>query len=340
MLFRSRPNLYVPLGRVGFLAALFGYGVIASYGAVTPAGVSVSPPDWAYPLNLGGPPKAPPDGGSLRHVPNSTVALTQTQILNRFAAVDWHPEAHPPMPAPVARGRQPDAFACGYCHYPNGLGRPENASLAGLPASYIVEQVGAFRDGSRRSSQPRMIAPALMTKMAMHATNEEITLAAAYYAGLRYRRWVRVVESETVPRVEVHGVSAYASSSDGAPEPIGDRIVEIPEDRARTDRRDDASGFVAYAPPGSIARGKSLAQMDIGTRKPCRTCHGDDLRGTAAAPPLAGRSPSYLFRQLFDIQSGARTGARVEPMKQEVADLTAAEMRDLVAFIAAQAPAN
>lgn len=322
----------MPARNIFFLAALFGFGAVAL------AEVRVSAPQWAYPLNTSGPPKAPPDDGSLRHVPNSTVSLTQAQILNRFLTVDWHPDGHPPMPIPVARGRQPDAFACGYCHYPNGLGRPENASLAGLSANYIVEQIGAFRDGSRRSSQPRMLAPALMTQMAAHATNDEVALAAAYYASLPQRRWVRVVESATAPSVDVHGVSAYASRPDGAQEPIGDRIVEIPEDRTLTDRRDDASGFVAYVPPGSLLRGQSLANMDTTTRRPCRLCHGNDLRGTAAAPPLAGRSPSYLFRQLFDIKSGARTGARLKPMKMEVSDLTAEDMRDLVAFLAAQDP--
>ena len=32
-------------------------------------------------------------------------------------------------------------FACGFCHRADGLGEPESASLAGLPAEYIVRQV-------------------------------------------------------------------------------------------------------------------------------------------------------------------------------------------------------
>lgn len=231
MLFQRPRHPPIHPGVCLFLVAVLGSAAVAL------AEVHVSAPEWAYPINASGPPKAPPDDGSLRHVPNSTVSLTQAQILNRFAAVDWHPDAHPRMPEPVARGRQPDAYACGYCHYPNGLGPPENASLAGLPARYIVEQIGAFRDGTRKSSQPRMLAPALMTKMAIHATDDEVALAAAYYAALPYRHWVRVVEADSAPGVEVHGVSAYASKSDGSRESIGNRIVEIPEDRTRTEGR-------------------------------------------------------------------------------------------------------
>ncbi|MGY2048165.1 c-type cytochrome [Methylobacterium sp. JK268] len=294
------------------------------------------PPAWAYPLNPA-PPKPPTDDGEVRHVPGSTVGLTRTQTLDRFTAVDWHPEGHPPMPDSVAHGRKPDLFACGFCHYPNGQGRPENAGLAGLPAAYIIAQTAEMRDGARRSASPTMLAPALMLKVAAHADAREVAEAAAYFAALPYRPWIRVVETDTVPRPEIHGVSAYAAAADGSREPIGERIVEVPEDRARTDLRDDASGFVAYVPPGAIQRGRDLAATAAGDRQPCGACHGSDLRG-GEGPPLAGRSPSYLFRQLFDIRSGARTGSAVEKMKVQVAALAPAEMRDLAAYLASLAP--
>jgi cytochrome c553 len=296
------------------------------------------PPLWSYPLNTGGPPKPTPDDGSLKRVPGSSAALTQTQILNRFSPADWHPEGHPVTPESVAHGRAPNLFACGYCHYPNGQGRSENSSLAGLPAPYIVEQIAAMRDGLRKSSQPAMLAQSSMQKVAAQASAGEVAEAAAYFASLTYKPWIRVVETDTVPRPEIHGVSAYAAANDGSKEPIGDRIVEVPEDAARTDVRDDASGFVAFVPVGSIARGKALASTALGERQPCTTCHGETLRGSELAPPLAGRSPSYLYRQLFDIQAGARSGPNIDQMKREVAALTPGEMRDLVASIASQAP--
>lgn len=294
------------------------------------------PPGWAYPLNPAAPHPAAEDG-TVQHVLDSAQGFSRKQVVDRFAAVDWHPDRHPAMPEPVAHGRKPDVFACGFCHYPNGQGRPENAALAGLPAAYIVEQVAAMRDGSRRSSQPAMIAPALMLKVAAHAEAAEVAAAAAYFAALPYRPWIRVVETDEVPRPEIHGVSAYAAAADGSREPIGDRIVELPDDPARTDLRDDASGFVAYVPPGAVDRGRALATTAVEDRQPCATCHGADLRG-GAAPPLAGRSPSYLFRQLFDVRTGARSSEAAAPMRTEVAALTPAEMRDLAAYLASLAP--
>jgi hypothetical protein len=106
-------------------------------------------------------------------------------------------------------------------------------SLAGLPAVYVVEQIAAMRDGSRKSSQPAMIAPSLMQKVAARVSADEVAEAAAYFASLTYKRWIRVVETDTVPRPEIHGVSAYAAAANGSQEPIGDRIVEVPEDAAR-----------------------------------------------------------------------------------------------------------
>ncbi len=93
-------------------------------------------PAWAYPI---GPFDRPEDDGTPKHVPGSTAAFTMTQIRDRFNVPDWHPADHPPMPDVVAHGRKPDIWGCGYCHLPNGQGRPENAGLAGLPAGYIAQ---------------------------------------------------------------------------------------------------------------------------------------------------------------------------------------------------------
>jgi len=48
----------------------------------------------------------------------------------------------------------------------------------------------------------------------------------------------------------------------------------------------------------------------------CAPCHGADLRGGVnEAPPIAGRSPIYIYRQLTDIRNGARKGPSVEKMQ-------------------------
>jgi cytochrome c553 len=38
----------------------------------------------------------------------------------------------------VSRGGGDGVAACGYCHLPNGQGKPENAGLAGQPFEYIL----------------------------------------------------------------------------------------------------------------------------------------------------------------------------------------------------------
>jgi len=296
------------------------------------------PPGWAFPLNRNGPPKRAADDGTMRHVPDSMVALPAKAMADRYTAVDWHPERHPSMPDSVAYGRKPEVFACAFCHYPNGQGRPENASLAGLSSAYIVEQVHAMRDGRRRSSQPAMLSQPLMAQVAVHARDEEVAAAAAYFAALRYQPWIRVVETDTVPKTEVAGVSMLGVVADGGTEPIGPRIIEVPENLGLTELRDDASGFVAYVPPGSIRSGNELVHSAKGARAPCATCHGAEFKGTDVAPALAGRSPSYLFRQLYDIRQGVRSGAAVAPMKAEVAQMSDAEMLEVVAYLASLQP--
>jgi cytochrome c553 len=53
-------------------------------------------------------------------------------------------------------------------------------------------------------------------------------------------------------------------------------------------------------------------------------------------PPLAGRSPSYLAREIFDIQQGMRAGSYpVMPlMKKAIEKLTAEDIIDITAYLA------
>src|SRR6476660_2536457 len=111
------------------------------------------PPYWAYPVNL---PDyvAPPDKGEKMRVPNSNVTYTLTQIRDFFSPPDWHPEDHPAMPPIIGQGRKPQVWACGYCHLPVGYGKPENANVANLPEAYFMQQVAAFKSGTRRGTVP------------------------------------------------------------------------------------------------------------------------------------------------------------------------------------------
>jgi len=297
------------------------------------------PPYWAYPVN---PPadasQSMPVDDTPQHVPNSTASFTLAQIGDLFTPPDWHPDDHPPMPDIVGHGRHPDVFACGYCHLPNGQGRPENSSLAGLPAAYMVQQMADFKSGLRKSSVPADLPVATMAANETQATDQEIQSAAAYFSALKPKPWIRVVETNAVPSTHIAGWMLVVSEP-VTREPIGHRIIETPVNLERTELRDDTSGFIAYVPVASIKKGKSLVTTGgAGKTIACATCHGADLKGSGDVPPIAGRSPSYIVRQLYDIQNGARAGAATQQMMAPVAHLTLDDMIAIAAYTASLHP--
>ena len=297
------------------------------------------PPPWAYTVN---PPPTPgtkpaPVDPAPRQVPGSTVSLTVAQTRDAFNPPDWHPYGHPDMPEAVSHGRRPEMRACGFCHLVNGQGRPENASLSGLPAAYIIQQMADFKNGDRKSAEPKMGPPNAMIQDAKAAYDDEIKAAAAYFSSFPFKKWIRVIEAKAVPKSRIAG-SMHVPTNDGT-EPLGQRIIEMPEDLARTELRDAASGFVAYVPPGSIKRGEALVKTGgAGRTVACGTCHGIDLKGLGPVPPLAGRSPSYTVRQLFDLQQGVRKGPWSALMASAVTKLTIDDMIAIAAYTSSRAP--
>ena len=303
----------------------------------TPAAAEFVVPAWAYPVD---PPAiatstAPSDDGTLLRVPGSRIRFTRSQVTDLFAAPDWHPESHPPMPEVVARGRKPQVHACGYCHLPDGRGRPENAPLAGLPAAYIEAQVAAFGSGERRSAWHGPNRPTdLMLATAESATAAEVAEAARYFSGLRMTRRVEVIESASVPGTHVAGWM-YVPTEGAAREALGQRIIEVAVDHERHELRDAKSRYVAYVPPGSIARGQAIvASSGDGVTLPCGSCHGADLRGAGLVPPIAGRSPTYILRQILAFRTGARASPSGAAMQPVVARLDVVDMIAISAYVA------
>lgn len=290
-------------------------------------------PYWAYPVATHKWPH--PDPTETAHLPGSDKSFTIAQVNNRFSPPDWYDD-HSPMPEIVAHGRKPDVSACGYCHLPNGHGRPENAALAGLPANYIVAQVRAMRDGSRHSSTAKMGSINAMLAIAKASNDAEIRIAAEYFSKVPMTKWIRVVETKMAPHTDINSHN-MVQTVPGDPEPIGNRILEVPEDAERTELRDSHLGFVAYVPEGSIARGKKLVQTGGGAA-PCASCHGPTYRGNGDVPPLAGRSPSYIVRQLTDFKRGTRYGASAGKMRAEVAHMTDEMRLDIAAYLASLDP--
>ena len=308
-----------------------------------------TPPAWAYVI----PPadaKPKTDDGKFRKVPNSSAAYTLAQVTDRFSAPDWHPADHPKMPAIVAHGRKPDVFACGYCHRADGPGGPENASLAGLPYDYILEQMADYKSGRRSTALPQRLPQANMIALAKAATDEEVRAAAQYFSALKPSQNIRVVEAAMIPKTRVAGwVLAPEEGTEKAAkkagkEPLGRRIVEMPEDLDRFESRDSRATFVAYVPPDSLregaalVRGETLRGESTSSAPPCATCHGKDLRGHELAPSIAGRSPSYIVRQLYEFQTNARAGKSALLMKPTVSRLTQEEMIAIAAYLATLKP--
>lgn len=311
------------------------------------------PPPWAYGFDTPVPnpppptarptPAAPLDNTVQHTLPGTDRTFTRTQISNRYGPADWYPGDHPAMPEIVARGREtatPTVYACALCHLPNGKGRPENANVTGLSYEYIMQQLSDFRAGNRVSSDPRKPNTQLMMQFAQQMTEEETRAAAKYFAAIPASPWIKVVESETVPRTHaVGGVFLPLTGEDAGTEPIGARIVETPVNVEDTEvRRNPRSGFLAYVPPGSVRKGETLVTAGGGRTTACTVCHGSDLRGLGPVPPLAGRSPSYIGRQLYDMQHGNRTGTWTPLMAPVVSRLSEEDILDAAAYLASLTP--
>jgi cytochrome c553 len=237
---------------------------------------------------------------------------------------------------------------CGSCHLPNGKGRPENAPPSGLPVTYFIRQIQDFRSGLRYTADPRKPNTNTMIDLAKAMTDDEMRAAAEYFGAIKWTPWIRVVETEFVPKTRISG-NLFLPVAQAKTEPIGPRIIEMPEDVEQAETlRNPHSGFVAYAPVGSIEKGKDLVTtggMRVvgntiiqGKSTPCITCHGLDLMGVADVPPIAGHSPSYIVRQIWDMQQGTRNGAAAQLMKMAVANLTEDDLLAVAAYVASRQP--
>jgi cytochrome c553 len=220
---------------------------------------------------------------------------------------------------------------------PNGQGRPENESIAGLPAGYILQQLADFGDGMRKGSDPRM-GYTFMTRIGQNISSEDAKAAASYWASLKLKPWIRVVESDTVPVTRPAG-GMLVTVDGGGTEPIGERVIVVSEDYERTELRDPTSGFIAYVPTGSVAKGKQLVETGAGGKSiRCSICHGPDLKGLGNVPSIAGRDPEEMARQIIDIQTGARNGPYSQLMKEPVRQLTNDDIVNIVSYLASLKP--
>lgn len=284
---------------------------------------------WAFPA----PEKTPPatiEDVPLKQVPGSTQTYDHPRI-DSYNPPDWFPEEHPPMPAVVGHGGEKPVQACAYCHLASGSGHPQSADLAGLPVAYFVQQIADFKSGARTAPPMDAIAKGM--------SDEQVQQAAQWFAALTPRPWIKVVETDTVPKTFVLMTRLRVPMPGGETEPIGNRIIEVPQETSRALSYDPHSGFIAYVPVGSLAKGKELVTTGgAGKTFSCNTCHGEELRGMGNMPRIAGHSAISIFRQLYNIQTGGRHGSAAELMKPVVMNLSQEDMVAIAAYVASLAP--
>lgn len=285
-------------------------------------------PAWAFPVQAG---TLPPEPPGPKTVEGSSKSYTPQQIDDLLNPPDWFPDAHPPAPGIVQKGHG-GALACGACHLMSGFGHPESADLTGFTADYFIQQMQDFKTGARRDY-------ARMNGIAKELSDQEIREAGEWFASLPRGKFVRVVEAAMVPKTFVgQGRMRFVDPRQTGMEAIGNRIIMLPEDQEKARLRDPRSGFVAYVPPGSIRRGRALANGGGGKTVACAICHGEGMKGLANVPRLAGLHPIYIARQLHLFKDGGRNGPDAPLMKKPVAALTDADILNLSAYLASLPP--
>ena len=306
---------------------LMGREVKAQAGLQVPAGL----PDWAFNI----PDKVQPTAVKVEGVikaPGSAKEYEAAKVAGTANPPDWFPEEHAAAPRAVAGGGG-IRFACGACHLMSGQGHPESADIAGQPVEYLIRQMAYYKAGAR-------LDDARMGPIAKATSEEDVRQAAEYFAALKPSVWVKIVETATPPKTFIATAGRHRQlHPDGGTEPIGRRILEVPTDPFRTEIRDPHSGFIAYVPPGSIARGEALVKGgDSGKTVQCALCHGAALQGLGEVPRLAGLQPLYVARQLFDLQYGSSAGKAAALMKPVVANLSEDDIIAIASYLGSLPP--
>lgn len=310
---------------------------------------SAERPEWAFFVPSAETAKLnavlPSDSAAQWSAPGSGKSYTRSQLQDALNPPDWYPAEHPPMPEIVVHGQRTEAnnppiLPCALCHLPNGLGHVESASLAGLSAPYIVQQFANFRSGDRHILVGNSRTIGFLTSLKKRYTDDQVRAAARYFASLKPRPWIRVIETTAVAKSVVSPETLMRTAlPSGGTEPIGDRIVELPESTIGLLNRDSHSGFIAYVPRGSVAAGEKLLTTTAKDGRPsCASCHGNRLTGIGDIPPITGRPPSYLVRQLWGFQSGERRGTAAAIMQSVTSKLTSTDMLVIAAYLASRSP--
>jgi cytochrome c553 len=324
---RTNASVRIAVLVCGLAPLLMARGLEAQEALTIPKGL----PDWAFNIPDKVQPSAVRPQGIIK-APGSTKEYEAAKIAGTANPPDWFPDEHPAAPRAVTGGAG-IRFACGACHLMSGQGHPEAADIAGMPAEYLIRQMAYYKAGTRQDD-------ARMAPIAKATSDEDVRQAAEYFAAMKPAVWVKVIETATPPKTFIATAGRHRQlHPDGGTEPIGHRILEIPADPFRTEIRDPHSGFIAYVPPGSIARGEALVKGgESGKTVACALCHGEALKGLGEVPRLAGLQPLYVARQLFDMQYGSSAGNAAALMKPVVANLSEDDIIAISSYLGSLPP--
>src|SRR4029450_3169025 len=90
--------------------------------------------------------------------------------------------------------------------------------LAGLPKSYIIQQMVDYKSGAPGTAVPGRTPPKLMIGLSKRMTDAEMEAGATDFSALRPRKRIKVVESDTAPKTYVAGLLwAAVETGEGGP---------------------------------------------------------------------------------------------------------------------------
>ena len=177
-------------------------------------------------------------------------------------------------------------------------------------------------------------------QIAAAVSPQELKIAADYFARPDYRKWIRVVETDMVPKFEISSHNMLVKAPGGGHGTAGRRAswkcrkIWIAPNCAIP-----ASGFVAYVPKGAIARGKKLVDSRQHGAFPCAVLPWRAPEGRRQCAGAGGAfAQSGIVRQLYDFKHGTRGGPAADPMKPEVAHMTDEQRLDIAAYLASLNP--
>ncbi len=147
-----------------------------------------------------------------------------------------------------------------------------------------------------------------------------------------------MVEGINIPRAEP---AFWVYKEVGGTEDLGERLVEVAPDITRHERRDPTACStrpMRRRVRWRAASGSPPPAMDKGKTQICATCHLANLEGTDKIPPIAGRSPTYLLRQLIAFKNGTRSGEAANRWMPVIEKLELEDMVALAAYVGSLYP--